>query len=133
MNPTTPLMPSQSECTSYACGADPSNNAGRFACAYYGMAQALPCIDPRCAPYCPDQQILTAAQQQPASQPASIQVLTPQSILPAIPTVTLQPTPVVITCDWWSELNGNIEQNPLIAAGVLILVAVAVSQRKGRR
>lgn len=128
-----PLMPSQAECTSYACGADPSNNAGRFACAYYGMAQALDCSDYQCTQYCPNQQIMAAAAAAPQSQPASIQVLTPQSILPAIPTVTLQPTPIVSTCDWWSELNGSIEQNPLLAAGVLILVAVAVSHRKAKQ
>ena len=60
-------------------------------------------------------------------------VLTPQSIVQAIPTVTLQPLPVY-ECDWWSELNANIEQNPLIAVSVLVLAGLAaVSHRKGRK
>jgi len=131
---SAPLMPSAETCVSYACGADPANLAGRYACAYYGMAQALSCQDPQCTPYCPDQQVMAQAAALPASQPAPVAVLTPQSIIQAVPTITLQPAPIQMTCDWWSTVNGNIAQNPLLAAGILGILGFAVlsSRRKAR-
>ena len=128
-----PLMPDAETCLSYACGADPQNVGGRYACAYYGMAQAYDCYDAVCAPYCPDQQIMAAAAAAPSSAPAPVTTLTPQSIVQAIPSVTLQPAPIVIECDWWSSLNAGIADNPLIAAGLLGVLALTVFQKRGRR
>lgn len=128
-----PIMPSAETCLSYQCGADPQNLAGRYACAYYGMYGVHACNDPVCTPYCPNQQVMAAAVAAPASASAPITTLTPQSIVQAIPSVTLQPAPIVIECDWWSGLNAGIANNPIFAAAALGILGVAVLSSHRRR
>jgi hypothetical protein len=121
-------LPTQSDCLAFACGADATNLAGQYACAAAGMAQALSCGDPQCLPYCQDAQVLAAAMH-PGTP---VGVLTPDSVVPAIPTVTLQPAPVM-NCGWWSALNADIEQNTLLSAALLAVLGIAVLSRKARR
>jgi hypothetical protein len=54
-----------------------------------------------------------------------------------LPSITAAEAPVVITMacpsDWWTELNGAIDQNPLLAAAVLAVAAViAFKKKKGK-
>jgi hypothetical protein len=63
----TPPTPAQ--CLPYQCGADPSNQAARYWCSYYGRASTRPpCTDPSCAPWKPS--YCTAAP--PPSAPAPV-------------------------------------------------------------
>ena len=46
--------PTPAQCLPYQCGADPSNQAARYWCSYYGQASSRPpCSDPSCAPWKP--------------------------------------------------------------------------------
>lgn len=64
----TPPTPAQ--CLPYQCGADPSNQAARYWCSYYGQATTLPpCTDPRCAPWKPGYCTLAAVAAAPPPPP----------------------------------------------------------------
>ena len=63
------------------------------------------------------------------SNPPGMPVLTPENIVQPLPQITqnaIPPVPVSGQCDWWSELNGAIAQNPgmavLILAGATYLL-----------
>lgn len=110
-------------CLPYKCGADPANISARYACAVAGYSGSLSCDDPQCQPYCPNQelsQFLTPPYQPPptpsAPQPATT-TLTPANIVQTFPDITRTLQPVITTppCDWWGELNGAIQSNPLLA------------------
>lgn len=54
INDPANTVPTPAQCLPYQCGADPSNQAARYWCSYYGQATTLPpCTDPRCAPWKP--------------------------------------------------------------------------------
>ena len=54
INDPANTVPTPAQCLPYQCGADPSNQAARYWCSYYGRATTRPpCWDPSCAPWKP--------------------------------------------------------------------------------
>jgi hypothetical protein len=145
-------VPTAAQCVPYQCGADPSNVGARLWCAYYGRSGALdPCAVNECGSYgaslCahsvvqpaqPSTVVSNAAVSKsvtkavPASTPPR---LNPQNIVNPLPDITQALAPVpVSTCSQWQELNGWIQDNPLIAVGILAgAFFLAYRSQSGRR
>ena len=142
--------PTDAQCIPYRCGADPNNIGARLWCGYWGRGGNTPCHR-ECGSYgaylCarsvvqPPQpstaisnanvsKAVTAAA--PPSLPAK---LSPQNIVNPLPDITQALAPVsVSTCSTWQGFNGWIQDNPLIAAGILAgaFVIAYRSLRHGR-
>jgi len=112
----TNFIPSEQSCLPYKCGFDPLNTAARLACGEAGYAGVLSCMDQRCQPYCPAQQVAQQIQQTAPTPP----ILDTRQVLPDI---TAQPCPEVQPCSVWCEVNNAIAQNPLMAGAVLVGLA----------
>jgi hypothetical protein len=119
-------------CLPTMCGADPGNMANKYLCTSNGYSGVKSCADPLCKPYCPNAQI------EPAVTKAALAlkiapVLTPENVVRPIPSITdaLNPVaPSVNTCSLWCDLNGAIQANPLLSAGILLGAFLLL---KGRR
>ena len=129
-NPTT-----YAECIPYMCGADPFNYAARYSCSNAGYEGNKSCLDPDCAPYCPNAAIAPAVQAAATAlhfQPT----LTASNLVRPIPAITnpLQAVPLP-NLSPWCEFNQAIADHPVIAAGVLVgLYALfAKGGKRGRR
>lgn len=92
-------VPTSDQCTPFACGVDPGNNAVRYWCSYYNkMVNALVCADPRCAawrsriPGCNIQPSAPSTVLPPASPiPAAAQPIVTPGVVPGIPHSTTTP------------------------------------------
>ena len=128
------------DCLPYMCGADNSNDAALFWCAYHGQHGALAgCVDPQCIdfrsliPYC---QVRADAGMPSGPAPTNLPTLTPQNIVQPLPdiTVTMRPEPVATLQDtMWCNLNNAINTYPLVAIGALAALAVILWPKKGGR
>jgi hypothetical protein len=108
------------ECVPYMCGADPFNYSARYSCSNAGFQGVKSCLDPECAPYCPNSQIAPAVEAAAATlhfQPR----LTAQNLVRPIPAITnpLRAIPLP-NLSPWCEFNQAIADHPVISAGVLI-------------
>jgi hypothetical protein len=129
-NPTT-----YADCVPYMCGADPFNYAARYSCSNAGFQGVKSCLDPECAPYCPN------ASQAPAVQAAAVALhfqpqLTAENLVRPIPAITnsLRAVPLP-NLSPWCDFNAMISEHPVIASGVLIGLFVLFSKggKRGRR
>lgn len=130
----------QAQCDPFICGADASNLAARYWCAFWGHAGNAPCR-PVCAQYdsegastCSIQIAGGAAPPSPAIQNAQVTQavvaamppgkpanLTPKTIVQPMPDITAALSPIPVQqCSLWESVNGWISDNPLLAAALLV-------------
>jgi hypothetical protein len=127
------------QCLPYQCGADPTNNAARAWCTYWGQVGAFACADVQCdpvrsllGPWCPSPALAAPA---PQTANPSLPMLTPQNITQPLPDITAATAPTPVTtpsCSFWCVLNQAIDDNPLIAAFVLAGGAMLLLWPKGK-
>jgi hypothetical protein len=135
---STPATAAQ--CLPYQCGADPTNNAARAWCSFWGQVGAFACADEQCDPvrsllteWCPSPTLAAPA---PVSANPTLPMLTPQNITQPLPDITAAtaPTPVATpSCSFWCVLNQAIDDNPLIAVAILAGGAALLWPRGKRR
>lgn len=122
------------DCLPYQCGADPENAGARIWCSFWGQSGARSCVDPNCAAWrdsVPGCSLPAPAGSKPAPE---LPMLTPQSIVQPLPSITLQPVVVAAAepgCNLWCDLNGAIAAHPVVAV-VGLLAAVALIWPRGR-
>jgi hypothetical protein len=129
---TTPTLAS---CIPYQCGADPFNYAARYACSNAGFEGSRSCLDPECAPYCPNASVT------PAVQAAAVALkfqpkLTATNLQKPIPAITAPLRAIQLpNLSPLCELNAMIGQHPVIATVVLVGVFAMFSggKKRGRR
>jgi hypothetical protein len=131
------------QCAPFQCGVDTGNAAAIFWCGYWGQegfGGAQPCTSPVCAPYkasIPGCNILapTPITPTPAPPPTSNPpvTLTPVNIVQPLPNITQSNAPVQVSVlgdSCWCQINQWLNDNPLIAAGILAGFALVVLPRK---
>jgi len=146
--PDTSMGLTFEECVPFLCG-ESGTTAQITACAQAGYTGAFGCSDQICSESgfgCPaaslpatpstpvTQSDIGTAQTQPTRSQKPGPRLTPQTLVRSFPDITaaLAPAPPAPVCDLWQEMNGWIEDNPLIAAAVLAGVFF-LARKKGRR
>jgi hypothetical protein len=140
------------ECLPFLCGQSGSQ-AQMTACAMAGYNGNLGCDNPACSAYCPTAQpsqtpsgstipatpvprVTQAQIGTTQTQPAAPAVkLSPQTLQRPLPSITsaLAPAPPAPNCTAWDELNGAIEQYPIIAVGILAGLYFLLRGNNGRR
>ena len=141
------------ECLPVLCGQSGSQ-AQMTACAMAGYNGNLGCDNAACAPYCPAAQAAavppgsTAVPATPTPRVTQTQIgttktqpsapavkLTPQTLQRPLPSITsaLAPAPPAPNCTAWDQLNGAIEQYPIIAVGILAGLYFLLRGNNGRR
>jgi hypothetical protein len=128
---------SQHQCQQVQCGCLSQTDIGAanlYDCTVtYGAGVLNPTMPP-CPDVCPPpkssqptiSQLLPQALQTPVQSPPvrlpGLPVLTAQSIVQPLPDIARSLTPMAQPppCSFWCDLNGAIQDNPVIAVGVLI-------------
>jgi hypothetical protein len=102
---------------------------------YQTVCAPAPSPTPAALPAAPPppvkQTLIGTSKTQPTKQAPR---LTPQTLVRPVPNITaiLAPAPSAPSCNLWQQLNGWIEEYPLIAAGALV-AAYLMARKKGRR
>jgi hypothetical protein len=121
-------------CVPYMCGADPLNYAVRYSCSNAGYQGVKSCLDPECAPYCPNSTMVPPVEAAAAAlhfQPR----LTASNLVRPVPAITdaLRAQPLADLSPL-CQLNQAIADHPVIASGILIGLFALVSRgKRGRR
>lgn len=141
---STSTPATRADCVPYMCGYDPTNIDVRAWCSEYGQAASLPCTHPDCAPWKDSVPACSLPAAPPPSNPIAAALapapppppptLTPYNIAQPLPdiTIALAPVPILAPCSWWAQLNGAIEENPLIALALVAAAAYAFWPKGGR-